>query len=512
MQMKVKLLYPPRKWDSEVDTTSVVSNNEHDLIPPFGITRLTSHLLSNGVSATQDDIDIKVYRLNQSDDFDEHIDLSVFEDQRRIEEFLNGKKDKKVEGETLKLLGLTEHKGVDIFGFSLIGSRPSSIGSTLAMARLLKDDFDAKIVLGGLSWQQGFFTKYNVVDYLISGRGEMPFLKLCMMLEGEEMSAADIPGLIYKSAGALKINRPWIVTERFFPMPTFEGLPLDLYRYKADPDDEGVLLLPYMFVDGCCFKCAFCPRSELPFLALNDVETVVKELGHYVKTYDTKTFFFLNSSINPTYKYAESFADMVLGEGLDIRWTDCANFKHLDKRLLKKLRDAGAVRLVYGIESASRKMLDYVGKPIDISRAQTLLRQSHELGIWNEIELIAGMPYENEQDIRNTIRFVRQNSKFVNFFYLNTFILKGSRMLARPDEYGIGNIRENSEETFNLRRVGRKFDEVSGLKWEEKMHQQENSFKRILEVIQSTNELGSDIHTIMYAYLKLIGSWGAQTD
>jgi hypothetical protein len=144
-----------------------------------------------------------------------------------------------------------------------------------------------------------------------------------------------------------------------------------------------------------------------------------------------------------------------------------------------------------------------VGKPIDINQAEKVLKQSHELGIWNEIELISGMPHETEEDIGDTLGFVERNQKYVNFFYINSFILKGSMMLKYPQRFGITNIRHSKNDTFDLRYVGWEFDEEGGLKWKDKRKQQIDSFNRVYEAIKPTNDMGTDIHTVFYAYSNL---------
>jgi radical SAM superfamily enzyme YgiQ (UPF0313 family) len=53
----------------------------------------------------------------------------------------------------------------------------------------------------------------------------------------------------------------------------------------------------------------------------------------------------------------------------------------MDIKLLETLRDAGAARIVWGLETGSPRMLTYIQKNIKLSHVEACLKKSYELGI-----------------------------------------------------------------------------------------------------------------------------------
>lgn len=202
------------------------------------------------------------------------------------------------------------------------------------------------------------------------------------------------------------------------------------------------------------------------------------------------------------------FCDALINAQLDILWCDCARADNLDKELLVKMRKAGCIRLVYGMETASQKLLDHIEKKINLKRLEEILRWTDEAGIWTGIEVISGLPFETDEDVQATIEFVNNNDAYIDTVYNNMFWLtSGSRFYKDSSQYGIKNI--SCVDTFEYDRIELKgstrnaFDEEGGKPWKEKLPQIINAFDR---VVNSTNPLknyfpGYELeHLLFYLY------------
>jgi len=154
------------------------------------------------------------------------------------------------------------------------------------------------------------------------------------------------------------------------------------------------------------------------------------------------------------------------------------------------MKRSGAVRLIYGLETGSPRLQKYVGKNIDIERFSSTLRIADELGIWNGVEVICGLPHEDDRDVDDTISFLRNHRPWINELYINAFrLVPNSLFVEHPDKFRLTNIR-----TIGLRGASRSildvplrkrllkysFDEVGGYGWEEKQKQTSRSYKRIV--------------------------------
>ena len=199
---------------------------------------------------------------------------------------------------------------------------------------------------------------------------------------------------------------------------------------------------------------------------------------------------FLNPEVNPTRKFTRAFLKEMENRDVRILWSDCATFANLDYASLEQLYNAGARRLIFGAETASSRLLKYVEKPTTIKHMEKILKRSHELGIWNEIEIICGLPHETDEDIRHTCDFLSRNAEYIDWVHLHKFKLLYSKLLLYPERYDITNIRQKP----NPRYPGKAFDEVGGLKWDDKDRQIEESFEITHSVAKKIHQRGY-IHT-----------------
>jgi radical SAM superfamily enzyme YgiQ (UPF0313 family) len=245
--------------------------------------------------------------------------------------------------------------------------------------------------------------------------------------------------------------------------------------YAADR----VAILPMVFMEGCNARCAFCAYS-MTNMVKRDAREVVRALAWMREEYDIKYFHFLNTNINGSMQYAEAFCDALIEAKLDIFWSDCANLWALNERLLEKMRRSGAVRFTYGVECPSDRMLDYIGKGITVKQAHQRLKQASDLGIWNHLLLITGLPTETEEDTKHFVDFLEQSADYANAYSISSFYLISSSLMgAFPERYGLEMLANASglleDQAFN---------ENGGLRWAQKKRQIIHSTEVITAAIQ----------------------------
>ncbi len=197
---------------------------------------------------------------------------------------------------------------------------------------------------------------------------------------------------------------------------------------------------------------------------------------------------------------------------LDLQWCDCANFREIDENLLLKMKRSGAVRLVFGMETGSSRLLKYIRKGATKEKIQKWLRYAHSLGIWNSIELIGGFPTETDADIAQTNEFIRANSGVIDMYAINPFYLyKRAPLFEKPERYGIKLYDGDSDKDVDyfeadggVGNVSERFDEINGLSWKEKDAQIRNSTRTLAETVAevaSFGAIGQDhTHLLMYLY------------
>lgn len=513
--MRTKLLFIPRYHCDPDDYRPI----NPPFFPPLGIATLKTYLETRGYHVDQDDLDIKTAQVN--DKTPGHINMRIFLDQERVDKFFKTCKDEKYEEQAERILKLTSLKGYDVVGFSLMPTdNPSTSSVALALAKVIKEKYDSTIIIGGSVNGEVEYQLLKTKYINCRGRGHpgssIGETNLLNFLSKHEKGVdfKDIKGINYLDSRGNHVgyDQEYTQEDEFsITKPTFDGLPMDLYRKKKCIEVNGekkeikMLVIPYFFIRGCPNACAFCSHSIEQGWAGKDPEIVADELKEYVSKYNTRYFYFHNSTVNPTYRYADALANAFIKKDIGAFWSDCANLSSMDKNLVKKLKESGAVRLVFGFEGASQRVLDYIHKNFTVAHAIKILKLCKKYDIWAELDMICGFPYEYEPDIDKTIRFIHKYKGYIGACSLNKFWLEG-RFLKYPHKYGIRTNVEDCETHINW--AVRGFDEMNGMPWKERIHHTIKCYEKLQKVITDTFKPAPDIHNLFFDHVKFKKCFG----
>jgi len=277
---------------------------------------------------------------------------------------------------------------------------------------------------------------YPALDFVLRGEPELTLRELIDTLEGRvpegrmrrlfedsdpewfplnegearawplEEKLARIKGLVWRHNGEIRVNadRPFIRNLDDMPLPLHHLLPL--YHYRA-PLIRG----PYTFIvtsRGCTAGCTYCIKhvSYQYSIRLRSPENIVEEIRQLV-----------DLGIRNIHMYADLFTisreqvvglcDLLIQEGIRIRWTCNSRVDYVDREMLHKMARAGCWLISWGIESANEQILKGVRKGYRLEQAPQALRWAKEAGIKNWGYFIIGLPGETEETIRQTIEFAK---------------------------------------------------------------------------------------------------------
>ena len=488
------------------------------LIPPLGMGLIAGYLRARGIFLEQDDLNIKIhydnyYALTKNS----AIDTEVFFDTERIARYAQGDYDAGIDALMEKAIAKINLSKNQILLLSLPDNieNESNLMFALAFTKLVKEKYNCIQIMGGETlWLDLLKSKYKCrhIDYLIYGEGEMPVYHLLLSLSAHKQLEA-VPGLQVSEAG--KIIRSSITSKLI--SPDFSGLPMEYYRSQEEvinyPEElqalmhkfqlSKTLILPYRFIRGCPCECAFCVSSVKQVTDVLSPQEVAVHLKCLQERYRPTGFFFLNDTINISAGYVNMLCDEIIKQNLKILWSDCARADNLDRDTIFKMRSAGCIRLIFGMESASPRILKYINKRIELTQLENVLRWADEAGIWTGVEVICGLPHERNEDIEATINFLKQNNEYINRVYLNHFDLReNTPFYNQPERFGIKRIfdvHQYAEKDFiSYVRFG--FDEQDGLAWADKQEQIERSLKKVLKECSPGVRYFTDEHFLFYLY------------
>lgn len=197
--------------------------------------------------------------------------------------------------------------------------------------------------------------------------------------------------------------------------------------------------MPYVFNYNCPYSCAFCTESlERNKLVHASVDDIIADMSGLAEKYQTNHFYLFNNYFNLLNGFVEEFASRVVLHGVKLNWSDCARFNSLTYERLALLAESGCRKLTFGLETASSTMLKIIDKKVKLTEAEQVLRWCKEIGIWADLEIITGMPHEDDKIFADTADFLERNSEYINYFHINRyFVAPKSLMGAKPEAYGM---------------------------------------------------------------------------
>ena len=516
---KVKIFRMP---DFSSEIKGCPAGLRYTLLPPLALGQIVAYLKENAVDIDQDDLNIKIHYDNHYSRMPEsRVDATVFFDENRILRYVLGSEDRELESIIEDIAKKSKFHGYDVILLSLreVYSNSSCLMFTLSLSRFLKKKYNPILILGGSGQSIDLLRKYNCkdIDYIIYGEGEVVLLKLLLALKDKMELSNFLNSQTNTESKFISIK----LTDVHPPLkPDFSGLPIDKYRYlgfdlhyngrSCDILEEfsrsGTLLLPFKFIKGCPYECIFCTMSGNRSMLVLDPLTTALHLKKLQEEYNPTGFFFLSDTINISRQYVNELCDKIIENKIKVLWSDCARADNLDRDMLFKMRKAGCIRLIFGMETASSRLLKYTDKRIALTRLENILKWSDEAGIWTGVEVICGLPHEKDSDIEETIVFLNKNKRYINTLYINQFDLRdGSILLKKAEKFEIENIVElnqyaNEEFTY-FHKYG--YDEIGGLCWQDKRMQIINSYKKLLKDTEGNSFFTYELeHLLFFLYNK----------
>lgn len=307
------------------------------------------------------------------------------------------------------------------------------------------------------------------IDYIVLGEGEEPLLKLVNVLLGES-SINEAVNIAYRDERGNIIfsqKAPPIEDLGSIPLPAIDLLPIDLYvrrneRYILD------------ISRGCSNSCPYCTSSFAKnHIRYRPAHQVIDEISiAYKKGF--RNFYFFDDVFTANKELVLEICKTIFAAKLDIKWPCMSRVDAIEEEMLEWMKKAGCDVIAFGVETASKKALEEVGKYDQLEKIQSAFALTKQYGIRALAFVIFGMPKNSFNDDLNSIKFLSE---------------------LQPDAVGVfsfkpypGTIYYNEPEKFGLKIFDRDFLRWSQL--DEPTHSTEHMEKdQIIEAMLICNYL-----------------------
>ncbi len=251
----------------------------------------------------------------------------------------------------------------------------------------------------------------QVADYAVFGEPEKPILEI---IRGER----SIDGVSHKKNNRVYLNKKpnFVKNLDDIPYPARDLIENNAYRHA--------FMKPYAMVyssRGCPYRCIFCTsRGYSPLFRERSIENVIGELKEIYYKYKIKNFGFIDETFTIRKERIIGICKRIIEEKLDMNWIALGRVDRVDEETLRWMKKAGCEIIMYGIESSSQKVLDYLKKGYTIKQIIDAIKLTRKAGIEVHGFFILGSPADTEEIIRQNIKFARRLK--LNYASFNIYV------------------------------------------------------------------------------------------
>ncbi len=193
------------------------------------------------------------------------------------------------------------------------------------------------------------------------------------------------------------------------PYPLWEYFNYEEFSYR--PFLPGGTALPMALTRGCPYNCEYCnymPQQGQK-IRYRSIESAISEIRTLINNYNIKNIVFRDLVFTINKSYVEELCKNIIRHKINFNFSIETRTDLLDKKILEVMADAGLKHINLGIESYSEKGLTSIGrKPDRIEHQEEIIQEAHKRGIKVSAFYIIGLPFDNEDTIKNNVKYAKK--------------------------------------------------------------------------------------------------------
>ena len=245
-------------------------------------------------------------------------------------------------------------------------------------------------------------------DYGVFGEGEITFYELCSRLK-DAADTHDVKGIVYRENGTIvqTAERELIDDIDILPFPARHLIDYDSVQagHSARGFSNEIRAAEVFTSRGCPYACSFC-AIQATFgrrVRFRDVHCIEEEIRECQKRYNFNHIILADDTFTLDEKRAGKLCEIFGRSGIR-SWNCDTRVNTVTKELLKAMKNSGCMKVAYGVESGSQRIIDCIGKKITIEQVKNAVHWTKEADI-KHIEgnfIIGADPSETMEDLTMT--------------------------------------------------------------------------------------------------------------
>ena len=291
---------------------------------------------------------------------------------------------------------------------------------------------EIKIGLGGPEVtydSENAMEKYEFLDYILCGEGELVFRSLVEHFLGEK-NIEDVKGIVYRKDGQIIVNEEMELLQNLDEIPSpYENLDVKEYENR---------IVYYETSRGCPFNCQYCLSSAIKGLRYFSTDRVKRDLKNLIDA-RVSQIKFIDRTFNANKKFAKEIMEFLMENDNGYTTYHFEVTAHLlDDDMLDFLKNCkeGLFQFEIGVQSTNQKTLDAVGRRDDFEKLSYVVKKIKSFrNIHQHLDLIAGLPYEGYERFEKSFNDVfNLGIEQLQLGFLK--MIKGTGMRNSAKQYG----------------------------------------------------------------------------
>jgi anaerobic magnesium-protoporphyrin IX monomethyl ester cyclase len=186
------------------------------------------------------------------------------------------------------------------------------------------------------------------------------------------------------------------------------------------------------------------------------VDRVLEQIAALQQKYGARHIFFADEAIPP--RTLRLLSTQLAAQGSPVEaqppvdWCGCARFERaLSQEVLESMSRGGCRMLLFGLETASERMIEHMVKGTQRQTMSRILKQGAQAGLWNHTFFFFGFPTETMEDAQDTVNFVYAHQDSLHSAAPGEFVLeRHSPVYLDPARFGVRRIIEKPEQDLAI--------------------------------------------------------------
>lgn len=266
-----------------------------------------------------------------------------------------------------------------------------------------------KLILGGPDLTYNCENYLNTgADFLVIGEGEQTTLELYKAIANNE-DFSSITGIVFLNNGSVIKTPPRLKIKDLseLPLPNRGAIPVEKYL-NTWKTHHGKSSMTISTQRGCPYTCKWCSTAVYgQSYRRRPAEVVAAEMRMLKDTYSPDSIWFVDDVFSVSHKWIKEFHKAVTKQNAIIPFECITRAERLNDEILELLKQAGCFRIWIGAESGSQKIIDAMDRRVDVDVVKSAIQKTNALGIETGTFIMVGYPGEKEQDINETITYLK---------------------------------------------------------------------------------------------------------